>query len=264
MNIFWHELKANRKSLIIWSLSLVVLTLFFLSLYPSFHQNAEDSKKLLMGFPPQVRQALGISIDMMTSFIGFYAYFFLYGLLCGSIQAMNLGLSILGNERREKTSEFLLTKPISRENIVSSKLLAAVATLVITNIVFIICANIIARIFSSGYDITVFNKISVTLLFVQLIFLAIGLFVSVIFNKIKSVIGVSMGIVFTFFIVNMLASTTGLESLRYLTPFQYFETSYIIKNSSYEHTYIITEMIGIIIAITASYIIYKNRDIESV
>jgi len=83
-------------------------------------------------------------------------------------------------------------------------------------------------------------------------------------RKIKSVIPVSLGTVFGFFIAGMLASTIGDEAVRYITPFKYFDTNYIIKNSSYEATFIIVEIVFIIAAITASYIVYCKKDIHAV
>ena len=51
MNMFIHELKAYRKSTIIWSLSLMVIVVLFMSMFPSFSRDIVDFKKLLEGFP---------------------------------------------------------------------------------------------------------------------------------------------------------------------------------------------------------------------
>ena len=82
--------------------------------------------------------------------------------------------------------------------------------------------------------------------------------------KIKSVLPISLGTVFAFFIIGMLASTTGDDAMRYITPFKYFDTSYIIKNSSYEASFIIIEIVFIIVAITASYFVYCKKDVHAV
>jgi len=264
MNIFLHELRANRKTTLIWALSLAFVVVFFLSLFPSFAHNADDVKKILMNYPETLRKAIGLSIDTITSLPGFYSYCFLYITLTGAIQAMNLGASIISKEIREKTADFLLTKPVSRPKIMTAKLLAALTSLVITNVIYLVVANIMAKIISPGYDSKIFILISLSLFFVQLIFLAMGILASVIFQKMKSVLTVSLSTVFGFFIVNMLASTTNTKDLRYITPFSFFDPAYITQHSSYESVFLYIEAVFIIVAIFASYIIYTTKDIDAV
>ena len=132
MNMFLHELKAYRKSTIIWSVALAGIVIVFLSMFPAFSSNTEELKKLLENLPLALRNAIGLSLDTIGSLLGFYSTLtFLYITLCGAIQAMNLGTSIVSKEVREKTADFLLTKPVSRVQILTAKLLAALTSLVI-------------------------------------------------------------------------------------------------------------------------------------
>lgn len=265
MNMFLHELKSYRKSTIIWTCSMAVLIVFFLLMYPSFYSNSAEMKKLLEGYPQAVRKAIGVSIGSFFSILGFYSYAFLYIVLSGAIQAMNLGLSIISKETRQKTADFLLTKPVTRWQIVTFKLLAALTSLIITNIVYLIAAGLMAyTVRTEPFSMKIFIMISITLFFVQLIFMSLGVIAAVIFPKIRSVISVSLGTVFGFFIINMFDSIIGDKALRYITPFKYFDTAYIIKNGAYEIKFIVIEIIFIIVTITASYVLYSKKDIHAV
>ena len=102
MNMFLHELKAYRKSTIVWSISLVALVALFLSMFPSFSKDAEEFKQLLEGFPVELRKAIGLSVDSIATLLGFFSYAFLYIKLAGAIQAMNLGTSILSMSIRRR------------------------------------------------------------------------------------------------------------------------------------------------------------------
>jgi ABC-2 type transport system permease protein len=265
MNMFLHELKAYRKSTIIWSVTLAAVVIMFLSMFPAFTSNVAELRKLLEGYPLAVRNALGLSLDNITSLLGFYSFIFLYITLAGAIQAMNLGTSIVSKEVREKTADFLLTKPVSRIQIMTAKLLAALTSLVITNMIYFVIASTMASVITSqAFSMKIFVMISATLFFVQLIFLAIGVIVSVVVRKIKSVLPVSLGTVFAFFFISMFGSSIGDNNLRYITPFKYFDSTYIVKNASYETSFIILEVVLIIIAVAASYIIYSKKDINAV
>ncbi|MBE4910663.1 ABC transporter permease subunit [Bacillus luteolus] len=265
MNMYLHELRVYRKSTIIWTLAQMSLVVLFLAIFPSFASDAQAFKEMLEGFPEELRKAIGLSVDSIATVIGFYSYIFLYLKLCGAIQAMNLGTSLVSKETSEKTADFLLTKPVTRYQILSAKLLAAFTSLIVTN-VFFIGTTIMMAIFVSEkeFNVTVLFLIAVSLFLMQLIFLSIGVIVSVVFPKIKSVISVSLGTVFGFFMVAMVSSAMDDTALRYITPFNYFNTSYIIENASYEGSFLLVGGLIIVAAISASFYIYHKRDVHTV
>ncbi len=262
MNIMLHELRAYRKSTIIWTVSLVGVAALFMSFFPSFTKDTEEFTKLLEGYPVELREAFGINLDNFFSILGFYCYGLSFVTLCGAIQAMNLGTSIVSKEVREKTADFLLTKPVTRNAVLTNKLLAALISIILTNIVYIVAATLLAnQVATEDFSVKNFILLSLTVFFVQLLFLAIGIIISVIVPRIKSVLTVSLATVFAFYFLGMFSTD---EAKRYLSPFKYFDTAYIIENSSYETSYLITGAIMIILAIAASYYIYGKKDIHSV
>ncbi|MBW9153437.1 ABC transporter permease subunit [Clostridium estertheticum] len=264
MNMFLHELKAYRKSTIIWTVSLITLVVLFLAMFPSFSKEADAFKEVMKGFPEPVRKAMGFSVDSMSSVLGFYSYMFLYTTLCGAIQAMNLGTSIVSKEVRNKTADFLLTKPVTRRAIMTSKLLASLSCLVITNVVYLVASSImVSLVATEKYSYKIFFMISITLFFIQLMFLALGIIISVLIPKSKSVLPISLGTVFAFFIIGMFEATLGDNTMRYITPFKYFDSTYILKNSSYEISFIIVGIVFIAFAIICSYLIYSKKDVHA-
>lgn len=264
MNMFFHELQAYRKSTIIWTCSMAALVILFLSMFPAFTKDVAEAQKMLEGSPEGIRKAIGISIDTFFTLLGFYSYIFAYIMLCGSVQAMNLGISIISKEVSDKTADFLLTKPVSRKEIMTAKLLAALTSLLITNLVYLIIAGLMASAVKHGpFSMKIFLMISVTLFFIQLIFMSLGVLISVVVPKIKSVISISLGTVFGFFIINMFDSVIGDKAIRYLTPYKYFDSAYIIKNASYETSFVITGILFVIAAVGASYLVYAKKDIQA-
>jgi ABC-2 type transport system permease protein len=262
MNILLHELRAYRKSTIIWMISLVGVAALFMSFFPSFTKDTEEFTKLLEGYPVELREAFGIDLDNFFSILGFYCYGLSFVTLCGAIQAMNLGTSIVSKEVREKTADFLLTKPVTRNAVLTNKLLAALISIILTNIVYIVAATLLAnQVATEDFSVKIFILLSLTVFFVQLLFLAIGIIISVIVPRIKSVLTVSLAVVFAFYFLGMFSAD---EAKRYLSPFKYFDTAYIMGNSSYETSFLIIGAIIIILAIAASYYIYGKKDIHSV
>lgn len=106
MNIFKHELKYYRKSTIIWACSMCAFSILFIFMFSSISGDIESFKNILYNVPENVRKALSIYVYSISTLEGFYSLIFVYIVLCGAIQAMNLGISIVSKEVREKTADF--------------------------------------------------------------------------------------------------------------------------------------------------------------
>ncbi|MBY0095633.1 ABC transporter permease subunit [Mesobacillus maritimus] len=265
MNMYLHELKAYRKSTIIWTLSLIAIVVLFMSLFPAFSRDAEDFMKVLEGFPEEVKKAIGLSFDTLATILGYFSYAFLYIKLCGAIQAMNLGLSIFSKESRDKTAEFLFTKPVTRTQVMTAKLLACFTSLILTNLAFILAVlGTVSMVKTEEYSGKALLMISGSLLFLQLIFLGLGVFLAVLLPKVKSVIAVSLGTVFAFFMIGMISSSTDDEALRFFTPFNYVNDYYIIEHLRFETSFLLVGAVIIILSVLTSFLVYRKKDIHSV
>lgn len=265
MNIYLQELRAHRKFIIIWSVSLISLLLLYMSFFTAIAKDADAFIKVMESYPEELKNAMGMQLDSIASLLGFYSFVLAFIILCGAIQAMNIGISIVSKEVRERTADFLMTKPISRIRIMTEKLLAALTTLLITNVLFLIVAIITANIVKTkDYDMGKFILMTASLFLVQLMFFASGILLSVILPKIKSVLSISLGIVFVFYAFAAFAANDSEDWTRYLTPFKYFDTNYIRINGKYETSYLITALIFIAITTGASYVIFKIKNIHAV
>jgi len=238
--------------------------ILFLMMFPAFTKDVEATQHILANLPPPMRAAMGLSFKNFFTVYGFFGYLFTFITLAGAIQATNLGVGVISKEESGKTADFLLSKPISRFKIITSKILAILTMVLITNIIFTTVAVITARIVVVGdFDQILFAMLSATLLFVQLLFMFLGILLSVILKKVKSVAAVSLPIVFGFFITGMLGALFGIDEIKYISPFKFFEPTYIINNYAYDPKFLIIGGLFIIIATIASYVIFIKKDIKA-
>ena len=264
MNVFLRELAAYRKSTLIWAASLSGIIIMFMALYPAFTTDIAATKQILSQFPPALRTALNISLANFFTLYGFFGYLLGFTMLAASIQAMNLGVGVISKEVSGKTADFLLSKPISRATIVTSKLGAALVMLLITNIAFWTVSYLAARAVSKEpIEAETFFLLLSTLLLVQLIFLALGALFAVIIPKVKSVVSVTLPTVFTFYIIGAIGDVLGNDSVRYVSPFRFYDTNYIITNTGLEGRYLAVEAAIIVIAVALAYVIYLKKDVRS-
>ncbi|RIE06048.1 ABC transporter permease subunit [Candidatus Cryosericum terrychapinii] len=265
MNMYLHELKSMRKSTIMWTCSMIAIALVYLSLYPAIFSDGAHFKDMLAGYPASIRAVLGVTLDSVTTLLGFYSMIIAFVVLCGGIQAMNLGMSMLSKETRERTADFLLVKPVSRAAVVTAKILAGLTVFLITDVVYYAGASVIASIVKqSSYSGGLFFMINLTLFFVQLIFFAIGAVVSVFFDRLRSVLPVSLGTVFGCYIIGALVAAGKDDWARFISPFRYFDYSYIIQNSRYETPYLATGAVIVIVSVVTCYFVYARKDIHAV
>lgn len=264
MNIYKQEFRFLLKSTIIWTLTIIAIIIFFFSLFPTLVHDSDQYKKLLSNYPPQVLQAIGATIDQFVSPTGFYSFCFMYVSICGAIQAMTFGVLVLSKEGARKTCDFIFTKPATRTKILLSKLFAALTSIILTNIIFISVSYLTVLAIAKDFDFTPFLLISLTLFFIQLIFLSLGFLIAAIIKRIKSPIPVSLSIVLGFFVLSIIVNITNDQNLRYISFFNYFKANYIVQHNGYEPTFLILTIAAIIIFITSAFIYFNKKDIHSV
>ncbi len=264
MNVFLREVKAYRKSTIIWIASLCGLILVFMALYPAFTTDIAATKQILSSFPAALRRALNLSLGNFFTIYGFYGYLLGFAILAGSIQAMNLGTGVISKEVAGKTADFLLSKPITRTRVVSAKLAAALAMVVLTNVVFSVVSYLAAMVVAKEpFGAGIFFLMSFTLFLVQLIFLSLGALFAVSLPRVKSVVSVTLPTVFALYIIGTLGDVLGNDKVRYLSPFKFYDPNYIINHASIEGRYVILEVAIVVVAIAMSYVIYVKKDVRA-
>lgn len=265
MNMYLHELRSLCKSTIVWTCSMIAIALIYLSMYPGIYRDGAHFKEMLAGYPASIRAMLGVSLDSITSLLGFYSMILAFVVLCGGIQAMNLGMSVLSREVGERTADFLLVKPVSRTAIVTAKVLAAFTMLLTTDVIYYIVASIlVTAVKQSSYSGRAFFLINLTLLFIQLIFFATGAAVSVCSDRLRSILPVSLGTVFGCYIVGALIAAGKDNRARFISPFRYFDYASIIRDSRYETPYLLTGAGIVVVAIGICYFVYIRKDIHAV
>src|SRR5271169_5845053 len=133
LNIFFHEFKTKLPSAAGWSATVAGLILVFSIMFSSIAGQVESLNSILANYPKELLIAFGLNGVDLSTVLGFFSFIFLFVQICLAIQAANYGFSLVSVEESEWTADFLLTKPVKRTRILTSKLAAAVVCLTITN-----------------------------------------------------------------------------------------------------------------------------------
>ncbi|MFZ7119981.1 MAG: ABC transporter permease subunit [Eubacteriaceae bacterium] len=264
MNIILRELRSNLKSLIIWCTSMILLIYVGMVKYSAMSQSKSAFEEMLESIPEVMKAAFGIGELDIYRIGGFYAIFFLYFVLLGGIHAVMLGATIISKEERDKTADFLFVKPVTREKIITSKIIAAIINIIILNLVTAITSIFFVDMYNTGDSITVeIIKIMMALFIIQMIFLSLGMVISALTKSVKRATSVSTAIILGTFMLSIAIDIYDkIENFKYFTPFKYFKANDLMMGKELELSYIILSLSIIVSALTTTYILYKRRDLH--
>jgi len=264
MNIYLRELRINQKSLMIWSVTLAALGILVMGFFPTIAKEAEIFEKLITSMPKGLLTVFGLEKISMTDILGFYATkHYITVTLFGSIYTIMLSSGMLSKEESDRTIEFLLSKPVDRSTIVTSKLLSFITIIIIFNILVSIVMYITLQVVKiEDFSIKLFLLLSAAPLMLHLTFASIGFLVSVVVTKSKTVLPVSLGIVLvTYFLSIVSALSEKLDFLKYLSPFKYVDAIDIITSGRVEPQYLIIMAVINVAAVVLTYLLYNRKNI---
>lgn len=264
-NLFRKEFARNASGLIIWMIVITVLITVTMAIYPVFLKNQSKIVAIMSIVPKEALQFKGISnIDDLVSVLGFYsANNVIYMMVLGSIYAIVISSGILLKEEYNKTAEYLLTRPLTRSEIFTSKLAVVLLNIFLLNLVTSLGGFISMHAVNAGsFSTRAFLILSAYTFLLNILFGAVGLILSTLIKRAKPITTFTIGLVLImYFIYTLSRITPGVSKIGYLSPYRFASVDAL--NPSYALDFRnLLYFVGISILLTIlSYRIYKRKDI---
>lgn len=264
MNIFIREMKAHRKSLILWSIGMFFMIISGMAKFEAYSTSGQSLTDIISQIPKSIRSVLGMGDFDLTKTSGFYGMLFLYLLIMVTIHSSMLGANIISKEERDKTTEFLMVKPVSRTGIITAKLLAALANVIILNIVTLVLSIAIVGNYANGEKITGDILILMVGMFIlQLVFLFIGTAIASVSKNPKiSASAATTVLLVTFILSAVIDMNSSLANFKYITPFKYFQAQDMMYGGGLDPVFLLLSIVIIAVLTTVTYVFYKKRDLN--
>ena len=265
-NLFFREVKRNSKSFCLWLVILVAVNAFMFVAFESVAETATNTEAMLSQYPEAFIKAMSLDKFDMTNILHYYASrSYILFMLFGSIYSVMLSACILSKEEADRSIEFLISKPITRNEIVGAKYLCVTMYVFLFNLLFSISNFLFMQVFKmDSFDLEPFLLVSVGGFFIHMIFASVGYLMSVFITKTKTIISVSFGIIFITYFFNILASVEEKMSyLKYLSPFSYYGAEDMVINSTLNLLYLIITIIIITLSVGLTYLFYSKKDITA-
>ena len=262
MNIFLRELRANLKSLLIWSVIVILFNYVGFSKFSAYYNNPE-MLAILDSLPPAMLSAFSMNAFNLTTVTGFFGIMVTYFGLILAIAAAMWGSGIISKEERDKTVEFSLTLPVTRSRLVTAKIAAAA----LNCIILLLITWGITLVSSKPYkpDQEFYNFVTIgmlSFLLMEMIFLALGIFLGCAMKNHKQAGALAVWILLGTYFASVLAGMDkDLEFLKYFSPFKYFDSAVMLRESRLEIPFVLLSVAIIAALLAGAYATYAKRDL---
>jgi ABC-2 type transport system permease protein len=257
------EFKRNFRSLILWTVIVAGLAGMMLFMFPAFKDSFSEVEAFLDNFPAGFLEAFGLGeggLDMTNIYGWFGMEGYLFVTLIGGSYAGILGGSILSKEEDDKTIEFLLSQPISRDRVFFGKAIVVMMNLFLMNLV-VSLVLLIAFVSLAELNVVVWLLFSFAPLLLQSVFASLSLLISIFVIKSRQVMSIALGIVIGMYVVDLISTLTDEgEFLKYITPYEYINAVEIVNHETIKILYLFISFIIVIGSTLLAWQLYKRKD----
>ena len=263
MNVYLREMKSHRWGLVFWSIGMIFMISAGMAKYAAFETAGQSVTQMLSQIPQAVQAVFGMTGFDLNTAGGFYGMLFLYLAVMGAVHASLLGANLISKEERDRTSEFLYTKPVTRGRVLTGKLLAGLTNVVALNLVTLASSLYFVDYFNKGEPIT--NDVLLLmagLLLLQVIFLSIGAVVAGYVHKPKAAPSIATTIMFVMFLLSYVVNMNeDLDVLKWVTPFKYYDAGVMMSDGALDPVFVALTLVIVAAAIYGTYRFYSGRDL---
>jgi ABC-2 type transport system permease protein len=262
MNIFLRELKANLKSLIIWSVIVILFSLAGYSKFSAYYNNPE-MLAILKDLPPAMLSTFNLTAFNLTTISGFLGIMYIYVALMLAIAAVMWGSDYISKEERDKTVEFALTLPVTRGRVLTAKILAALVNCIVLLLVTVAITVIGAQPFKPDQGFYKYlTLVAIAFLITQLIFLAVGVFLACAMKQYRRSGSIAVWLLLVTYFISVIAGLSkNLDWLKYFSPFKYFDPAIMLHESKLGIGYVGLSVGIMAVYLVAGYFLYSKRDL---
>lgn len=258
-----NELKSTLGLFITYTLIICLVITSFILLYPLYESHQDTIINKLDNVNKYVTKAFNIKTQGMNSTSGYYATIMEFILIIGAIMAITIAFKLILWDTINGYNVFLFTMPISRKKLFINKIITLAIEIIICNVIFSVLSFILLKFVSKNNDLKTLQilQINSSLFLSQITFACIGLFISSLIKKPKSIYPMPYFIVSIFYIISIIERLTNFTLIRYINPFSYFQVIDIIIYGSYRYSFIVASIIIVIFTLSISFYEYEDTEI---
>ncbi len=263
-NIVRWELWQRRWSIMWWTIGIVAFIALNLLFYPSFRDQSQQLEQAFSDIPDSAMALLSDTGDFMSpvGYLSSQIFYLMLPMLLG-ILAISLGSSLLGKEEKEGTIELLLSRPISRTQLLFSKALAGISITLLVGLIAALVTSVLAKLVKLEASTTGIVLATVVCWMMAVSFGAVAFVISSLGKARIASVGIATLYALGGYIIASLINVA--EWLRWPAkafPFNYYHPA-IIMQSNYNWANSGFFVAVIVLAGIIAWLVFNRRDITS-
>ena len=180
-----------------------------------------------------------------------------------SIAAAMWGSDIISKEERDKTVEYSLTLPVKRSRLITRQDRCGAGELPPAAVCHLGGNDGLAQSYAPDSEFYDFVSTSLwSFFFLQLIFLALGVFLGAALKQHKRAGSLAVSILLAAYFASFLTELSeNMDFLRYVSPFKYFDPLLMLRESRLEGGFALLSLLITALAFAGAYYAYSKRDL---
>ncbi|MFA7108622.1 MAG: ABC transporter permease subunit [Sphaerochaetaceae bacterium] len=266
-NVYKYEFKTNFKTVLIWLISLMIVSWVLIVFYQSAILDIQEFNKFLSGYSEDLLKALQFDFSNLFSFENYFSGIILYINLCLAIEASILSFSIFTKELKLKLSDYLYSKPLTRSSILFQKFMAGLSLLVL-EFLFLLAFNlVVANTLIPEVELVKLSIVDLSMFFVLIVFYSFSFFLSCIMKNWKNpnIRGIEITMIFFMFkIINNIGSSGDfVDYLKYISFFDYSDPRVLALNNFYSIENLCLILAIVVLSLIFGFSIFKRKNLQS-
>jgi ABC-2 type transport system permease protein len=259
-------MKRLLGSLLTWSVTIAIMMLFLMKgFYPAMMESRESVEKIFANFPPELLVAFGMDVTRMFSYEGFLSFSNIYISLLSAMMAVSIALQVFAREKRDKCTDFLFTRPMTRAEVFWAKFMAGISNLAVFGVIYgaVVIYDFNAQNLTPLYENSLVYYILSPFL-TMLVFFTLATLYAVFSKRVRTIAGTATAFAFGAFVLSGLVDLLEKDFLRYIAPLDYFNTGYVLEHGNFEPSLMITALVLFVFGNGLVYWRYKTHDVQAV
>ncbi|WP_227355558.1 ABC transporter permease subunit [Haladaptatus salinisoli] len=265
LEIVRYEASRRYKSAVVLSVLLALLSVLMVALFPSIESSGADIDAYWESLPPAMKAAFGasgggFSLTTIEGFLAVEIYQFFWLLLLGIYVAYVAGSLIAGDVERDRL-DVLLAAPVSRSTVLVEKFVSLLPTILVLNVV--VGAVVYGSIVAVGESASMVDVAMVHLLSIPYLLAcgAIGLLLSVLFDRADIAQRGGLGAVFALFLLDSVSESAGVDWLGAISPTRYYDPTAILVSGEYDWAGAAVLLGATVALVLVSRAVFRRKDI---
>lgn len=258
-----YAVRRRRNGTLVLSGLLAALAALTVAFFPAIAASGVDFEAYLESLPPAMREAFGIAT--LTTIEGFLAvefYQFAFVLLLG-MYAAYVGGRLVAAEVETGRVDLVLAGPVSRTRVVLERYLSLFPTFLVVNVV--VALAVLAAVAGIGESLSYERLLVVHLLsFPYLAFCgAIGLVLSVLFDRADTAQRAGLGVIFGLFLVDSLSAASDYDWVGIVSPTRHYDPTAVLVQGSYDWVGAVGMLVGAALLVGVAVWWFNRYDVDA-